>query len=65
MKIILNGQPTLAARFAELDKESHLKKKAKISQSEEKLPPGVKKIIKIPNFFKSFMEYKEQEQNIA
>ena len=55
LEIILNGQPTLAARFAELDK-NNAKKKAMESQNSEELPSGIKKIIKIPNFYECLME---------
>ena len=64
MKIILNGQPTLAARFAELDKES-IRKKMRESQNEEAIPSGIKKIIKITNFYKNLMTTANRTQNIA
>lgn len=64
MKIILNGQPTLAARFAELDKE-RARKKTKESQSEETLPYGIKKIIKIPGFYKVCMNEPKKMKKAA
>ena len=64
MKIILNGQLTLAARFAELDKE-RARKKTEQSQREKALPPGIKKIIKIPGFYKACMKEPKKMQKIA
>ena len=65
MKIILNGQPTLAARFAELDMK-RIRERATESQNEEALPSGIKKIIKIPNFYKVFMKPRSNKtQNTA
>lgn len=55
MEIILNGKPTLAARFAELERERMVRKNAWSPSSEEKIPLGIKKIIRIPNFFKIYM----------
>ena len=51
--IILNGQPTLAARFAQLDKQ-RIQEKMRESLSKEKLPAGIKKIVINPNFHKIF-----------
>ena len=53
MNIILNGQPTLAARFAQLDKQ-RIQEKVKESLSKEKLPAGLKKIMNNPDFHKFF-----------
>lgn len=54
MNIILNGQPTLAARFAQLDKK-HFKERMNESQNKEKLPAGLKKNLNNPDFHKVFM----------
>jgi len=54
MNIILNGQPTLAARFAQLDIKSVREEMAK-AEDKEKLSPGLKKIINDPDFHKVFM----------
>jgi hypothetical protein len=51
MKILLDGHPTLADRFVELDiikrREVHLQQ----SRSQDDLLPPIKKLIKRPNFF--------------
>ena len=53
MKIILNGQPTLAARFAELDSKRIQERIAKEgSWKNVKLPTGLKKIMRDPNFYR-------------
>jgi hypothetical protein len=54
MNIILDGQPTLAARFAQLDIKSVQEEMAK-TEDKEKLPKGLKKMINDPNFHKVFM----------
>lgn len=54
MNIILNEQPTLAARFAQLDIRSVQEEMAKIA-SQEKLPKGLKKIINDSDFHKVFL----------
>jgi hypothetical protein len=53
MNIILNGQPTLAARFAQLDLKSIQENMAK-AENKEKLPKGLKKIINDSDFHKVF-----------
>jgi hypothetical protein len=55
MNIILNGQPTLAARFAQLDMK-HIQERMNGSQNEEKLPTGLKKILRNSDFHKIFMK---------
>jgi hypothetical protein len=55
VSIILNGQPTLAARFAQLDIKC-IQEKVKRSQNEEKLPNGLKKIVSNADFYKIFMK---------
>ena len=51
MKIILNGKSTLAARFAQLDSARIQKKMAQEgSWNHEKLPGGLKKILRDPTF---------------
>ena len=55
INIILNGQPTLAARFAQLDMKC-IQERLKKSQNEEKLPAGLKKIVRNPDFHKIFMK---------
>ena len=64
LKIILNGQPTLADRFAELDMKRSLKK-MKRSQNKELLPSGIRKIIRDPNFYKIFMKVAEKTKRAA
>jgi len=54
MNIILNGQSTLAARFAQLDIKSVQEEIAKAA-SQEKLPKGLKKIINDADFHKVFV----------
>lgn len=54
MNIILNGQPTLAARFAQLDIKSVQEEMAK-AENKEKLPKGLKKIINDSDFHKVFI----------
>jgi hypothetical protein len=53
MKIILNGQPTLAARFAQLDSKRVQERMAKEgSWNNEKLPAGLRKIMSDPSFYR-------------
>lgn len=53
MKIILNAQPTLAARFAQLDRTRVQERVVKEGLwNNEKLPAGLKKILRDPNFCK-------------
>lgn len=53
MKIILNGRPTLAARFAQLDSKRVQERTAQEgSWNNGKLPPGLKKIVRDPDFCK-------------
>ena len=67
LKIILNGQLSLAARFAELDIEYARKQKQmeESSQNEEALPSGIKKIIRDVDFYKNFMASPEKKRKIA
>jgi hypothetical protein len=53
MNILLNGQPTLAARFAQLDIQSVQEGMAK-TENKEKLPKGLKKIINDSDFHQMF-----------
>lgn len=55
MTIILNGQPTLAARFAQLDTK-RIQELVDESQNGERLPTGIKKIVKDSGFYKVFMK---------
>ena len=55
VSIILNGQPTLAARFAQLDMKC-IQERMKKSENEEKLPTGLKKILSNSDFHKIFMK---------
>ena len=64
MNIILDGQPTLAARFAQLDIKSVQEEMAK-TEDKEKLPKGLKKIINDPNFHKVFMRVAKLMKKIA
>lgn len=50
LKIILHGQLSLAARFAELDIEC-----ARKQQEEETLPPSIRKIIRDVDFYKNLI----------
>lgn len=53
MKIVLNGKPTLAARFAQLDSKRIQERMAKEgSWKNVKLPTGLKKIMRDPKFYK-------------
>lgn len=54
MNIILNGQPTLAARFAQIDIKRIQEDMAK-AENKEKLPKGLKKIINDADFHKVFL----------
>ncbi|WP_290646608.1 hypothetical protein, partial [Aquabacterium sp.] len=63
MNIILNGQQTLSARFAQLDMNRIQKEKE--SQIEGKLPSGIKKILKNPDFYKIFMKAAKLIEKIA
>lgn len=53
--VFLDPQPTLAARFAQLDIKC-IQEKVKRSQNEEKLPNGLKKIVSNADFYKIFMK---------
>ncbi len=64
VKIILNGQPNLASRFAELDIK-RAGEKAKAWEHEEALPPGVKRIIKDLHFYKVFMKKRGKVKKCA
>ena len=55
MNIILNGQPTLPARFAQLDRK-RIHQRVETLQSIEKLPAGIKKIVSDSNFYKVFLK---------
>ena len=55
MNIILNGQSTLAARFAQLDMK-RIQEMVQRSQNEEKLPAGLKTIVSNSDFHKIFMK---------
>ena len=55
MNIILNGQPTLAARFAQIDIKRIQEDMAK-AENKEMLPKGLKKIINDSSFYKVFMK---------
>jgi len=64
MNIILNGQPTLAARFAQLDIKRIQEDMAK-AENKEKLPKGLKKIINDSNFHKVFMRAAKMMEKVA
>jgi len=61
VNIILNGQPTLAARFAQLDR-LRIQEKVKESLNKGKLPAGLKKIVINPNSHKIFKKAAELAQ---
>jgi hypothetical protein len=50
MKILLDGKPTLEARFAEVDTQSVRKQLNDSQKSLEKIPATIKKIISKPRF---------------
>ena len=50
MKILLDGKPTLAARFAEIDIQSVRKQLNDSQNPPEKVPASIKKIISKPRF---------------
>ena len=50
MKILLNGEPTLEARFAQIDITSVRKQLNDSQKSLEKIPATIKKIISEPQF---------------
>lgn len=64
MNIILNGQSTLAIRFAQLDIKSVQKEMAK-AENKEKLPKGLKKIISDSDFHKVFLRAAKLMKKIA
>ena len=64
MNIILNGQPTLAARFAQLD-SNRIHQRVETSQSKEKLPAGIKKMVNNPDFYKVFLKVGELMKKAA
>lgn len=65
LKIILNGQLSLAARFAELDIECARKQQEESIQNEEALPPGIRKIIRDVDFYKNFIMTPDKTREIA
>lgn len=65
LKIILNGQLTLAARFAELDMEYARKQMEESSQDEDALPSGIRKIIRDICFYKNFMTQPDKTRKVA
>jgi hypothetical protein len=65
LKIILNGQLSLAARFAELDMEYARKQMEESSQNEDALPSGIRKIIGDVDFYKNFMTALDKTRKIA
>lgn len=64
MNIILNGQPSLAARFAQLDRK-RINQRVEKSKGEEKLPTGIKRIVNDPNFYKVFLKASELMKKAA
>jgi len=46
MKIILNGCPSLAERFSQIDACEVQQEMAEVAENNEKILPGIKKIIK-------------------
>jgi len=64
VSIILNGQPTLAARFAQLDIKC-IQERIRRSQNEEKLPTGLKKILRNSDFHKIFMKTSKLTRIVA
>jgi hypothetical protein len=64
VSIILNGQPTLAARFAQLDIKC-IQERIRRSQNEEKLPAGLKKIVSNSDFHKIFMKTSKLTRIVA
>jgi hypothetical protein len=64
MDIILNGQPTLAARFAQLDMKNIQAEMAKAG-SQEKLPKGLRKIINDSDFHRVFMRVDKSMKKVA
>ena len=65
LKIILNGQLSLAARFAELDMKHAQKQMEESSKSEDTLPSGIRKIIRDVNFYKNFMTELDRKRKTA
>lgn len=66
MEIILNGQPTLAARFAQLDNKRVQERLAREGLwNTRKLPPGLMSIIRDPNFCKTGWQAKLAGKKIA
>jgi hypothetical protein len=65
LKIILNGQLSLAARFAELDIECARKQQEESTQDKEALPPGIRKIIRDIDFYKNFMLIPDKSRKSA
>jgi hypothetical protein len=64
MNIILNGQPTLAARFAQLDMK-RIQERVHESQNKERLPAGIKKIVNDSDFYKVFMKVSKLTKKAA
>ncbi len=64
MNIILNDQPTLAARFAQLDLQ-RIQERMKESQNDEKLPSGLKKFVKNLDFHKIFIRATKLAKKVA
>ena len=64
MNIILNGQPTLAARFAQLDMK-WIQDMVKGFQNEKELPAGLKKMIRDSDFYKIFLKASKLTRMVA
>lgn len=63
-KIILNGQPTLSARFAQLDMD-RMQKSLKDVEQQEKLPAGLKKLMRNSDFHKIFIRSPKLAKKVA
>jgi hypothetical protein len=65
LHIILNGTPTLAARFVQLDQKYIQEDMKRQAQAKDPIPPAVKKVINHPDFRKVFGGPKERRKKIA
>jgi hypothetical protein len=50
MRILLDGKATLEERFEQIDASLIQKQLARFSGNSDKVPPGIKKLIRQPDF---------------
>ena len=64
LNIILNGTPTLAARFAQLD-QMEVQKEVSGGKTKDMLSPGLRRAMSKSDFYKVFIRSKKQKRMVA